>query len=74
MDYTFRYVYSVPRKTDADLLKSVFKINLEFMNLETSKIEIWGDSMRLRAHFSLSISSVSRLVNRKEEKRKKKLS
>jgi hypothetical protein len=27
--------------------------------------------MSLRAHFSLSISSVSRLVNRREEKQKK---
>jgi hypothetical protein len=42
MDHTFRYVYIVPKRNGADLLNSMFdlKKNSEFMNLETTKIEI----------------------------------
>jgi hypothetical protein len=42
MDHTFRYVYRVPKRNGADLLKSMLglKISSEFMNLKTTKIEI----------------------------------
>jgi hypothetical protein len=37
-DHTFRYVYRVPKRNGVD--QAWFEINLEFMNLETSEIEI----------------------------------
>jgi len=39
MDHTFKYIYKVPRRTNANLLKSVFD-QTKFI-----KIEIQGDSI-----------------------------